>query len=72
MLPSIHPRPHLDAELLSNNHLACDGSFIESSGFSYAVTELSAASLRQQLDVYIEQQLFPPLEALYPAGKSAS
>jgi len=56
-----HLTPHIDAELLSHNHLACDGSLIESTGFTYAYPQLTAASLREQVDAYIAQGLFPPL-----------
>jgi len=53
--------PHIDAELLAHNHLACDGSLIEASGFRYAVPQLTPETLRQQVDVYIGQKLFPPM-----------
>ena len=52
---------HLDAELLKQNHLAVDGRAIEATGFAYSVPQLTAASLRPQIDAYIAQKLFPPV-----------
>ena len=49
-------------QLLAHNHLACDGSAIVASGFAYAYPECSAAALREQVDTYIAQGLFPPLD----------
>ena len=53
--------PYLDIELLRNNALALDGSHITTTGFEYGVPKLTAESLRQQIQVYIEQKLFPPI-----------
>ena len=61
--------PHIDAELLAHNHLACDGAMIEATGFAYAVPQLTAETLREQVGVYIEQKIFPPLDSLGPAKK---
>ena len=54
--------PYIDAELLAHNHLAADGRAIESTGFTYSVPHLTAVSLKEQIDVYIAQGLFPRLE----------
>ena len=53
--------PHIDAELLAHNHLAVDGHAIEATGFSYAYPRLTAETLREQVDAYIKQGLFPPM-----------
>ena len=58
--------PHIDAELLAHNHLACSGALIEGTGFSYAVPHLTPETLREQVDLYVEQRLFPPLASLTP------
>lgn len=61
--------PHIDAELLAHNHLSCDGRLLEAAGFAYAVPRLTAETLRDQVTVYVEQKLFPPLDSLGPAKK---
>ena len=53
--------PYIDAELLAHTHLAVDGRAIEATGFSYTHPELTASLLREQIDLYIQQGLFPPL-----------
>ena len=55
------PTAHRDAELLKQNPLAVDGRAIEATGFAYSVPQLTAASLRPQIDAYIAQKLFPPV-----------
>jgi nucleoside-diphosphate-sugar epimerase len=52
---------YIDAEQLAHNHLACNGSAIEATGFSYSVPTLTAATLREQVDTYIAQGMFPPI-----------
>jgi hypothetical protein len=54
--------PYIDAELLAHNHLAVNGRAIEASGFAYSCPQLTAATLREQVDQYIAQGLFPPLK----------
>jgi len=51
--------PYLDQELLYNNHLSVDGSKIEKSGFAYTYPQLTEELLRQQVDYYVKQKLFP-------------
>ena len=63
-IPNTPLTPHIDAELLAHNHLACNGSMIEASGFRYSVPLLTPATLREQVDLYVEQKLFPPLASL--------
>jgi len=52
--------PYLDQELLYNNHLSVDGSKIESTGFKYDVPNMTDDLLRESVNYYIEQKLFPP------------
>jgi nucleoside-diphosphate-sugar epimerase len=52
--------PHIDAELLSHNHLAISGASIEATGFAYKYPQLTADSLREQVETYVTQQLMPP------------
>ena len=52
--------PYIDPELLAYNHLSCDGAAITRSGFEYACPVLSASSLREQVDTFTRQGLFPP------------
>jgi len=51
--------PYLDQELLYNTPLSLDGSKIERTGFSYDYPELTEELLREQVDYYVEQGLFP-------------
>lgn len=53
--------PYIDAELLAHNHLSLSGSAIEATGFVYQYPELTAATLKEQVEAYTAQQLFPPL-----------
>jgi len=52
---------HIDAELLAHNHLALDGTAITKTGFQYAVPHLSSETLRHQVELFIQQKLFPPI-----------
>lgn len=52
---------YIDSELLAHNHLAVNGRMIETTGFKYAVPQLTAATLREQVDTYVQQGLFPPM-----------
>ena len=54
--------PYIDAELLAHNHLSCDGRAITQTGFSYAFPQCTPSSLKEQVDVYIQQGLFPPVD----------
>ena len=51
--------PYIDADLLGHTHLAVDGSAICATGFRYAVPQLTADTLRAQVEMYVAQQLFP-------------
>ncbi|KAK5577897.1 hypothetical protein RB653_002845 [Dictyostelium firmibasis] len=51
--------PYIDQELLSNTHLSVDGSAIEAAGFKYDYPELTEALIRDQIDYFISQNLFP-------------
>jgi len=51
--------PYLDIELLYNNHLSVDGTKIEKSGFKYDYPQMTEQLLRDQVDYYVKQKLFP-------------
>eukprot|EP01133_Synstelium_polycarpum_P017769 gene17769-21197_t len=53
--------PYIDQELLYNNHLAVDGAAIEATGFKYDHPELTEASIREQIEYFTSQNLFPTL-----------
>jgi len=53
--------PYLDTELLYNNSLCIDGSAIEALGFSYDYPILTEALIREQIDYFVKQGLFPNL-----------
>jgi len=53
--------PYLDKELLYNNSLSVDGSAIEATGFVYDHPKVDEALIREQIDYFIKQKLFPPL-----------
>ncbi|EGC36085.1 hypothetical protein DICPUDRAFT_97694 [Dictyostelium purpureum] len=53
--------PYIDQEFLYNNHLSVDGSEIEKTGFKYEYPELTEALIRDQINYFIEQNLFPVL-----------
>lgn len=54
--------PYIDAELLAHNHLSCDGKAITATGFAYAHPQCTAATLKEQVETYISQGLFPPID----------
>jgi len=51
--------PYLDQELLYNNSLSVDGSKIESTGFSYDHPNVTEELVREQVNYYVSQNLFP-------------
>jgi nucleoside-diphosphate-sugar epimerase len=51
--------PYLDMELLYNNHLSVDGSKIEGTGFKYDNPKMTEELLREQIQYYAKQKLFP-------------
>jgi len=53
--------PYLDQELLYNNSLSVDGSAIESTGFVYDNPKVTEALIREQIEYFTSQKLFPPL-----------
>lgn len=55
--------PYLDQEVLYNNSLSVDGSAIEETGFKYDHPEVTEALIREQVDYFIAQKLFPPLSS---------
>jgi nucleoside-diphosphate-sugar epimerase len=55
--------PYLDEELLSDNHLAVDGSKIESLGFKYEHPHCTESLLRESITYYEEQGLFPKIKS---------
>jgi hypothetical protein len=44
-------RRYIAAELLAHTHLAVDGSLILRSGYAYKEPHITAAALRQQVDM---------------------
>lgn len=54
--------PYLDQELLYNNSLSIDGSAIEEIGFKYDHPEVTEALVREQIQYFVVQKLFPPLK----------
>ncbi|KAK2957686.1 putative NAD-dependent epimerase/dehydratase family protein [Blattamonas nauphoetae] len=51
--------PYIDQELLYNNPLCIDGSKIEQTGFRYANPNLTPVLVKEVVDAYINQGLFP-------------
>jgi len=51
--------PYLDSELLLNNHLSIDGTAIEGTGFKYEYPEMTESLLREIVDYFVKQNLFP-------------
>jgi len=51
--------PYLDPELLYNNSFSIDGSAIESTGFKYTYPNVTEALVREMMQYYVEQKLFP-------------
>jgi len=53
--------PYLDQELLYNNSLSVEGSAIEGTGFVYDYPKITEALVREQIDYFVKQKLFPPI-----------
>jgi len=53
--------PYLDQELLYNNSLSVDGTFVESTGFAYEYPKVTEVLIREQIEYFTSQKLFPPL-----------
>lgn len=51
--------PYIDKELLSNNALSVDGSYIESTGFSYSKPTMKQEYLQEEIDYFVDQGIFP-------------
>eukprot|EP00004_Rigifila_ramosa_P020884 TRINITY_DN547_c0_g3_i1.p1 TRINITY_DN547_c0_g3~~TRINITY_DN547_c0_g3_i1.p1 ORF type:complete len:382 (-),score=89.99 TRINITY_DN547_c0_g3_i1:119-1210(-) len=51
--------PYLDQELLYNRDLCVDGSKIETTGFTYENPQLTEGLVREQIQYFIDQKLFP-------------
>jgi len=51
--------PYIHEELLSDNHLCVDGSAIEATGFEYTVPRVTVEAVRECIDGYVQQNLFP-------------
>lgn len=56
--------PNLYPELLSDNHLSIDGSFIESTGFEYIHPHITKELVQEQLDYWIAMNVFPKLNGV--------
>jgi len=54
--------PYLDQELLYNNSLSIDGSAIEATGFVYDHPKIDEPLIREQIEYFVKQKLFPPLK----------
>ncbi|EGG20339.1 NAD-dependent epimerase/dehydratase family protein [Cavenderia fasciculata] len=54
--------PYIDQELLYNNHLSVDGSAIESIGFTYEHPKLTEEAIKEQIEYFTSQGLFPQLK----------
>jgi len=54
--------PYLDQEVLYNNSLSVDGAAVEELGFKYDHPDVTEALIREQIDYFIAQKLFPPLK----------
>lgn len=52
--------PYLDIELLYNNHTSLDGSKIEGTGFAYEHPLVTEALIRESIQYWISQNVFPP------------
>jgi len=51
--------PYLDPELLYNNSFSVDGSAIEATGFKYSYPNVTEELVREMMQYYVEQNLFP-------------
>jgi len=52
--------PYIDQELLYNYAYSIDGSAIESTGFRYSHPTMTEDLVREQLQYFVSQNLFPP------------
>jgi len=55
--------PFVAPALLYDRSLAVDGTLIENTGFEYKYPQLTEELVKQELDYWIEQKVFPPLTA---------
>jgi len=53
--------PYLDQELLYKNQLTIDGSAIESTGFVYRFPKVTPDLIKEQIDYFVQQNLFPKI-----------
>jgi len=53
--------PYLDQELLYKNQLTIDGSAIEATGFAYRYPKVTAELIKEQIDYFVQQNLFPKI-----------
>jgi len=53
--------PYIDPELLYDNSLSIDGSAIQATGFKYEYPKVTEPLIREQIDYFVKQKLFPPL-----------
>jgi hypothetical protein len=51
--------PYLDQELLYNNNFFVNGTAVESTGFQYRHPVVTEELIREQLEYYVNQNLFP-------------
>ena len=51
--------PYLDKEVLANNSLSVDGSKLENAGFTYEIPVMEISHVREIIDRWIEQGIFP-------------
>jgi nucleoside-diphosphate-sugar epimerase len=51
--------PYVEEELIKKKHLAVDGSAIEGTGFKYDYPHVTADSLREVVEYFAKQNLFP-------------
>jgi len=58
-IPNTPLTPYIDQELLYNNSFSVDGSHIESIGFQYRYPHMTEELVKEQLDYYVNQNLFP-------------
>jgi len=58
-IPTTPLTPYLDVELLYNKHMSVSGEAIESTGFSYQKPNMTKELVKEQLDLFVDQNLFP-------------
>ena len=52
--------PYIDQELLYNYAYSIDGTAVESTGFRYSHPTMTEDLVREQLQYFVSQNLFPP------------